>query len=229
MAKKKFYSVHGECTDKLGYKHTITLVGQLEQVKELQLDTKERGRCLISTTTTVKKRRLTIGMAICHRFDTFDKEVGENLAKRRIRHHEDIGYIETEKNRMLTDDAIMAQLLVNLSYISDHIDWYLPEGSLDESEETIERFRREDGMYDLSGANADEIIEVANIIGDEDRIIVGEGRVVTKADIAKAMRDAMEGLANPAPAEAPLPTEADAPAEPADEQATAEAAAAFTE
>ena len=71
-------------------------------------------------------RKLTLGVSICHPSDTFNEEIGINIAKRRINRGQDLGQIETSNITMLTEDAIMAEILVKLNHICQNIDDFLP-------------------------------------------------------------------------------------------------------
>ena len=71
-------------------------------------------------------RKLTLGVSICHPSDTFNEEIGINIAKRRINRGQDLGQIETSNITMLTEDAIMAEILVKLNHIVENIDDFLP-------------------------------------------------------------------------------------------------------
>ena len=71
-------------------------------------------------------RKLTLGVSICHPLDKFDEEVGINIAKGRIARGQDLGQLETSNVTMLTDDAIMAEILVKLNHIVENIDDFLP-------------------------------------------------------------------------------------------------------
>ena len=186
MKKAKFYDVHGECTDKLGHKHTVTLVGKLEYYKEAYSDTKGNENVMTTMFTKVKRKRLSIGMSICHSMDTFDEEIGKKLAMRRIKHKQAIGVLETSTMLMLSKDAVMAELLTTLSMVTSHIDQFLPK--------TIERYRREDGAFDMAGATEEEIIAAAAKIKDDEKIILGEGKELKKSDFQTAMHDAFVKL-----------------------------------
>ena len=61
-------------------------------------------------------------MSICHPLDEFDEEVGIDIAKKRIERGEDLGSIETSDVTMLTEDAIMGELIVKLNHIVETID-----------------------------------------------------------------------------------------------------------
>ena len=71
-------------------------------------------------------RKLTLGVSICHPSDTFNEEIGINIAKGRINRGQDLGQIETSNVTMLTEDAIMAEILVKLNHICQNIDDFLP-------------------------------------------------------------------------------------------------------
>jgi hypothetical protein len=65
-------------------------------------------------------------MSICHPHDIFDENVGIEIAKKRIENGESIGSLETSDVTMLTEDAIMGEILVKLAYITSNIEEYLP-------------------------------------------------------------------------------------------------------
>ena len=191
MAKVKFYSVHGECTDSIGDKHTVTLVGKLEWLKESSVKIDEKNDVFKAQFIKVNKKRLTIGMAICHKLDTFDLAIGESIAKRRIKHHEDIGYIETKNFSMLTDDAVNAELLVKLAHVLKNIERYLPEK---EEEFNIDDFKNEDGVYDMSNANDEDIIMAMGLLNDEDDIILPGTGSMKKSEVKNVIRDAIQSM-----------------------------------
>jgi hypothetical protein len=66
-------------------------------------------------------------VSICHPLDKFDEEVGINIAKGRIERGQDLGQLETSNVTMLTEDAIMAEILVKLNHIVNNIDEYITE------------------------------------------------------------------------------------------------------
>ena len=72
-------------------------------------------------------RKLTLGVSICHPSDTFNEEIGINIAKGRINRGQGLGQIETSNVTMLTEDAIMAEILVKLNHICQNIDEYISE------------------------------------------------------------------------------------------------------
>ena len=136
MANKvKYYSVYGIA--KTGRKkHVVTVVGKFEQsrgdteVTEIvDVETKPNNFVKGELKYKVKqmKRKLTLGMSICHPSDTFDEEVGINIAKARIEKGYDLGSLETTNVTMLTEDAIMAELVTKLNYIIEHIEDYISE------------------------------------------------------------------------------------------------------
>ena len=66
------------------------------------------------------------GIARCADSDTFNEEIGINIAKGRINRGQDLGQIKTSNATMLTEDAIMAEILVKLNHICQNIDDFLP-------------------------------------------------------------------------------------------------------
>ena len=72
------------------------------------------------------KRKLTLGLSICHPSDEFDEAKGVEIALGRINRGEDLGALETNNVTMLTDDAIEAELIVKLNHICENIDEFLP-------------------------------------------------------------------------------------------------------
>jgi hypothetical protein len=71
------------------------------------------------------KRKLTLGVSICHPHDTFDEQIGIDIAKKRIEKGETLGSLETSNVTMLTEDAIMGEILVKLQHICNTIDEWL--------------------------------------------------------------------------------------------------------
>ena len=126
MSKTKWFHVYANAIDSKGYKHIITVVGKLEQKREKLFK-------VVPMTQYTKPyktangffcygekefhRKLTLGMSICHPYDTFDEEVGVEIAKSRIENGYDLGSIETSNVTMLTEDAIFAELMVKLNHI----------------------------------------------------------------------------------------------------------------
>jgi len=134
--KTKFYSMYASCEDSKGVKHTVTVVGKLEQTRERQMvqevvpvEVKEGSfvdGVLTYPSNKLLSRKLTLGVSICHPYDTFDENIGVEIAKRRIEKGETLGSLETSDVTMLTEDAIMGEILVKLTYITSNIDEYLP-------------------------------------------------------------------------------------------------------
>jgi hypothetical protein len=130
----KYFHVYGIA--KTGRKkHVVTVVGKFEQSREntevteiVDVETKPTNFVKGELKYKVKqmKRRLTLGMSICHPSDTFDEEVGVEIAKARIEKGYDLGSIETTNVTMLTEDAIMAELVTKLNHVIENIEKYLP-------------------------------------------------------------------------------------------------------
>lgn len=137
MSKRvKYYSVYGKTNDANGVQRYVTVVGMLEQTRDKMLvqevvpvETKPNN--FVDGILTYKKkmlhRKLTLSLSICHPTDTFSEEEGINVAKRRIRNGEIIGTLETSDVTMLTEDAIMGELIVKLNHIIENIDEYIPK------------------------------------------------------------------------------------------------------
>ena len=135
MAKEKFYHAWAKATSSNGDEHYVTVVGKFEQSRKekivhdvVPVDTKPNTIVDGILTYGVKNlnRKLTLGVSICHPSDTFNEEIGINIAKRRINRGQDLGQIETSNITMLTEDAIMAEILVKLNHIVENIDDFLP-------------------------------------------------------------------------------------------------------
>ena len=130
----KYFHVYGIA--KTGRKkHVVTVVGKFEQSREntevteiVDVETKPTNFVKGELKYKVKqmKRKLTLGMSICHPSDTFDEEVGVEIAKARIEKGYDLGSIETTNVTMLTEDAIMAELVTKLNHMIENIEKYLP-------------------------------------------------------------------------------------------------------
>ena len=130
----KYFHVYGIA--KTGRKkHVVTVVGKLEQSREntevteiVDVETKPTNFVKGELKYKVKqmKRRLTLGMSICHPSDTFDEEVGVEIAKARIEKGYDLGSLETTNVTMLTEDAIMAELVTKLNHVIENIEKFLP-------------------------------------------------------------------------------------------------------
>lgn len=136
MSRVKFYHVYGKTKTDDGKEHVVTVVGKLEQLREKK-EFNEEVEVEVVPTKFVKgnlsynvkqfKRKLTLGVSICHPLDDFDEEIGVEIAKRRIENRQDVGSIETSSVTMLTEDAILAELVVKLNYILEHIEEYISE------------------------------------------------------------------------------------------------------
>ena len=139
MSKKVvFYHVYGKTKTDDGKEHVVTVVGKFEQERKWteiseEVDVETIPNTFVKGDLTYKvkqlNRKLTLGVSICHPLDDFDEEVGVEIAKKRIENRQDVGSIETSSVTMLTEDAIMAELLVKLNYIMEHIEEYLPKNA----------------------------------------------------------------------------------------------------
>lgn len=134
MSKIKFYHLYSRCLDSKGEEHVVTVVGKFTQnyvPKEVtqEVPVEVKSGTVVKGKLTFNKRTLhrvlTVGVSICHPLDKFDEEFGVELAKARIEKGQDAGKIETNDVTMLTEDAIMAELLTKLAYITDRIDDYI--------------------------------------------------------------------------------------------------------
>ena len=134
--KVRWFHLYGNADGADGKNHVITVVEKLEQgteKKELKesIPVEIRPGSFVNGklkyTKKVFKRKLTIGASICHPLDRFDLEKGIEVAKSRIQNGDNLGVLETSSVTMLTDDAIMAELLVKLQYMINNVDDYLPE------------------------------------------------------------------------------------------------------
>lgn len=135
MSKRvKYYSVYGKAVDLEGQVRYVTVVGKFEQYREhayqqelVPVEVKPNG--FVDGILTYKnkrlRRKLTLSMSVCHPTDEFSEEEGIRIAKRRIENGEVLGSLETSDITMLTEDAIMGELLVKLSYITNNIDRYI--------------------------------------------------------------------------------------------------------
>ena len=130
----KYFHVYGIA--KTGRKkHVVTVVGKFEQSRDwtdmteiVDVETKPNNfvKGELRYKTKQMKRKLTLGLSICHPSDKFDEEVGVELAKARIEKGYDVGSLETSNVTMLTEDAIMAELVTKLNYVIEHIEKFLP-------------------------------------------------------------------------------------------------------
>jgi hypothetical protein len=136
MSRVKYYHAWAKATSSNGDEHYVTVVGKFEQSRKekivqdvVPVETKPNTIVDGILTYGVKNlnRKLTLGVSICHPLDKFDEEVGINIAKGRIARGQDLGQLETSNVTMLTDDAIMAEILVKLNHIVENIDEYISE------------------------------------------------------------------------------------------------------
>lgn len=136
MSRIKYFHLYGNATAEDGKNHVVTIVGKLVQSKKMTefsetVPVEFRPGAFLDGELKFKRnifnRKLTLGMSICHPLDAFDIEKGVEVAKGRIERGESLGSLETSSVTMLTDDAVMAELLVKLNYVTEHIDDYLPE------------------------------------------------------------------------------------------------------
>lgn len=133
--KVKFYDAHAVCTDSKGEKHVVTVVGKFEQTRKRQtveesvpIEVKPNSFVygkLTYPSIKVLHRKLTLGVSICHPSDTFDEKVGVDVAKKRIEKGEVLGALETNNVTMLTEDAIMGEILIKLNHICETIEDYI--------------------------------------------------------------------------------------------------------
>ena len=136
MSKKiKYFHLYANAIASDGENHVVTVVGKLEQTRQpveftepMSVEFKPGSYVdgELKYTRKVFKRKLTVGVSICHPSDLFDEEKGIEVAKARIEDGNDLGVLETSSVTMLTDDAVMAELFVKLQYITENIDEYLP-------------------------------------------------------------------------------------------------------
>lgn len=136
MSRVKFYHVYGKTKTDDGKEHVVTVVGKFEQtrnqeeVKEV-VDVETLPNIYVKGDLTYKvkqlKRKLTLGVSICHPLDDFDEEVGVEIAKKRIENRQDVGSLETSNATMLTEDAIIAELVTKLNWIMSNISDYISE------------------------------------------------------------------------------------------------------
>jgi hypothetical protein len=136
MSRVKFYHVYGKTKTDDGREHVVTVVGKFEQERKWteiseEVDVETIPNTFVKGDLTYKvkqlNRKLTLGVSICHPLDDFDEEVGVEIAKKRIENRQDVGSIETSSVTMLTEDAIMAELVTKLNYILEHLEDYISE------------------------------------------------------------------------------------------------------
>lgn len=136
MAREKFFSAWAKATSNNGDEHYVTVVGKFEQSRKEEI-VQDMVPVEIKPNTIVDgiltygvknlNRKLTLGVSICHPSDTFNEEIGINIAKGRINRGQDLGQLETSNVTMLTEDAIMAEIIVKLNHICQNIDEYISE------------------------------------------------------------------------------------------------------
>ena len=132
--KQKIFHLWAKTKASDGKDHYVTVVGKLEQTRKKEeisdivpVEFKPGHFVDGELKYSIKKlnRKLTLGASICHPLDEFDEELGIKIAKARIEKGENLGVIETSDVTMLTEDAIMAELLVKLQHIISNIEEYL--------------------------------------------------------------------------------------------------------
>lgn len=136
MAKTKYFSAWAKATSINGDEHYVTVVGKFEQTRKTEIvqditEVEVKPNSFVDGVLTyeVKKlnRKLTLGVSICHPSDKFDEQIGIDIAKKRIEKGEDLGVLETSNVTMLTEDAIMGEILVKLNHICETIDDYISD------------------------------------------------------------------------------------------------------
>ena len=136
MSRVKYYHAWAKATSSNGDEHYVTVVGKFEQSRKekivqdvVPVETKPNTIVDGILTYGVKNlnRKLTLGVSICHPLDKFDEEVGIKIAKGRIERGQDLGQLETSNVTLLTEDAIMAEILVKLNHICQNVDEYISE------------------------------------------------------------------------------------------------------
>ena len=92
MAKEKFYHAWAKATSSNGDEHYVTVVGKFEQSRKEEIvqdvvPVETNPNTIVDGILTygVKNlnRKLTLGVSICHPSDTFNEEIGINIAKGR--------------------------------------------------------------------------------------------------------------------------------------------------
>lgn len=128
--KQKFYSSYGEAIDKNGERHVVTVVGEFKRFKEKRVKdttiTLEDGKeAVVLEQISRKKRTFKMAYAICHPEDEFNQEIGEKIAKRRLKQGEIIGTVSTFDVTMLNDDQCELMVFGETCHIINQIDHYL--------------------------------------------------------------------------------------------------------
>jgi len=134
--KTKWYHVYGRTTASDGKERVVTIVGKFEQsrkpqefIENVEVETLKGGFVQGELKYKLKtlKRKLTLGLSICHPLDKFDEEVGVEIAKSRINKGINLGSIETNDVTMLTEDAIFSEMLVKLNHVLGTVDEYIAD------------------------------------------------------------------------------------------------------
>lgn len=134
--KTKWYHVYSRTTASDGKERVVTIVGKFEQSRKpqeftenVEVETLKGGFVQGELKYKLKtlKRKLTLGLSICHPLDKFDEEVGVEIAKSRINKGINLGSIETSDVTMLTEDAIFAEMVTKLNHIVENVDEYVGE------------------------------------------------------------------------------------------------------
>lgn len=134
--RTKIFNVYGKAIDSKGEKHYVTIVGKFEQSRNREVvqevvDVEVKPNTFVDGILTYQpkkmRRKLTLGLSICHPSDEFDEQKGVEIALGRINRGEDLGILETNNVTMLTDDAIEAELIVKLNHICENIDEYISD------------------------------------------------------------------------------------------------------
>lgn len=132
--KTKYFSLWAPARDANGEEHYVTVVGKFTQKYVPQQITQDvpvefKPGSVVNGKLTFNKRtlhrELTLGVSICHPSDEFNEELGVEIAKARIERGQDAGTIQTNDVTMLTEDAIIANILCKLTYICNSIDDYI--------------------------------------------------------------------------------------------------------
>lgn len=135
MAKPKFYSNYAKAIDSKGNVHYVTVVAKVEQGNEKFINNFETRfatgfnqykDCVISFEDKRFYRTMTLAASICCPQDKFNKKVGTEIAKRRLKNGDILGQITTNNVTMLTEDAVFAEILTKLTHIVNNIDDYFP-------------------------------------------------------------------------------------------------------
>jgi hypothetical protein len=131
--KEKIYSMHETAVDKDGLKHEVMIVGVCTQQKEwnrvykdVQVPVNENKSVDVQLSFLKPSitRNLKYGFAICHSDDTFNEEVGKELALKRAK-TSPMGELETKYITTLCPDQINLILYGELRHIINNIDKYI--------------------------------------------------------------------------------------------------------